>query len=79
MRERLKPYILEDMKRAREEGIPFMRPLFFDFPKDRITYEIEDKHLFGPDLLIAPVVKEGARKRKVYLPQVPAGPILMKR
>ena len=57
------------MKRAHEEGIPIMRPLFFDFPYDEITYEIEDEYMFGPDILVAPVVYKGARSRKVYLPQ----------
>jgi len=69
LRERIKPYIMEQMKRAHEEGIPIMRPLFFDFPYDEITYEIEDEYMFGPDILVAPVVYKGARSRKVYLPQ----------
>ena len=28
----------------------------------------EDEFLFGPDVLVAPVVQEGARGREVYLP-----------
>ena len=27
-----KPYLMEQMKRAHEEGILIMRPLFIDFP-----------------------------------------------
>jgi len=69
LRERLKPYIAEGMKRAHEEGIPLMRPLFFDFPQDQEAYLVEDEYMFGPDLLVAPVLEEGARKRRVYLPQ----------
>ena len=45
-----------------------MRPVFFDFEKDPITTEIEDQFLFGPDLLVAPIVKFEARSREVYLP-----------
>ncbi len=69
LRERLKPYIAEEAKKAHEEGAPLMRPLFLDFPEDPRVYEIEDQYLFGTDLLVAPVVYEGERKRKVYLPQ----------
>ncbi len=69
LRERLKPYIIEEMRKAHEEGIPLMRPLFFDFPEDCETYGIEDEYMFGPQLLVAPVVEEGARQRKVYLPK----------
>ncbi|MFW6007556.1 MAG: TIM-barrel domain-containing protein [Halanaerobiales bacterium] len=68
MRERLKPYIMQQMKLASEKGIPVMKPLFFDFPEDKACYEIEDEFLFGPDILVAPVLKEGLNQRKVYLP-----------
>jgi hypothetical protein len=29
---------------------------------------VEDQYMFGPDLLVAPVLTEGARSRRVYLP-----------
>jgi alpha-D-xyloside xylohydrolase len=69
LRERLKPYITEQMKKAHEDGTPVLRPLFFDFPNDEIAYEIEDEYMFGPDILVAPVLFEGMRSRKVYLPK----------
>lgn len=46
-----------------------MRPLFFDFPNDETTYEVEDEFMFGSDILVAPVYEEGAKSRKVYLPK----------
>jgi alpha-D-xyloside xylohydrolase len=68
MRERLRPYILEQMRLAHEKGIPPMRPLFFDFSGDEACASFDDEFLFGPDLLVAPVLTEGARSREVYLP-----------
>lgn len=68
MRERLRPYIMKQMHHVRETGIPPMRPLFVDFPSDTICYEVEDEYMFGPDLLVAPVLEADARSRKVYLP-----------
>ena len=68
MRERLRPYIMKQMHHAHETGIPLMRPLFVDFPSDTICYEVEDQYMFGPDLLVAPVLEADARSRKVYLP-----------
>ncbi len=68
LRERLKPYIMEQMKSAHEKGTPPMRPLFFDFPEDPQSWDIDDQMMFGPDYLVAPVLEEGARSRKVYLP-----------
>lgn len=68
LRERLKPYIREQMKAAHEKGTPVMRPLFYDFPEDRVSWEVEDQYMFGPDILVAPVLTAGAKTRKVYLP-----------
>lgn len=67
LRERLRPYILEQMDLAARKGTPPMRPLFFDFPADAGAASIDDQFMFGPDLLVAPVLFRGARKRNVYL------------
>ena len=68
LRERLRPYIHEQMRVASRDGVPPMRPLFVDFPQDPDAWRTEDEFLFGPDLLIAPVLEPGARMRDVYLP-----------
>ena len=68
LREKLRPYITEQMKAAHEKGSPVMRPLFYDFPQDPRSWEIEDQYMFGPSLLVAPVLCEGARERELYLP-----------
>lgn len=68
LRERLRPYIMEQMKQAHTKGTPPMRPLFFDSYHDPTCFAIEDEFMFGPDLLVAPVLHEGARSRQVYLP-----------
>ena len=48
---------------------PVMRPLFFDFPEDKKCWETEDVYMFGPDVLVAPVMELGARERTLYLPK----------
>ena len=53
---------------ASEDGTPVMRPLFYDFPDDRQSYTIEDQYMFGPDILVAPVLKAGASSRTIYFP-----------
>ncbi|MDT0341091.1 glycoside hydrolase family 31 protein [Streptomyces litchfieldiae] len=68
LRERLRPYVLTQMRAAHEEGLPPMRPLFLEFPDDERTWDVADTYLFGPDLLVAPVLEAGAREREVYLP-----------
>jgi alpha-D-xyloside xylohydrolase len=68
LRERLKPYVLRVMREAHEEGLPVMRPLFLEFPDDQATWSVDDSYLFGPDLLVAPVLTAGATARTAYLP-----------
>lgn len=68
LREKLRPYIRECMRRASETGEPVMRPLFFDFPEDQKAWETEDAYMFGKDLLVAPVMEAGVSERAVYLP-----------
>ncbi|NDJ78753.1 MAG: glycoside hydrolase family 31 protein [Chloroflexi bacterium] len=69
LRERLRPYIMDQMNKASTDGTPPMRPVFFDFPEDARCYTVDDEYMFGPDLLVAPVVSEGTRQRSVYLPE----------
>lgn len=69
IREAMKPYITRIMEEAHEKGTPIMRPLFYDFPKDQLCWDVTDQYMFGPDILVAPVLYEGVRSRKVYLPE----------
>jgi alpha-D-xyloside xylohydrolase len=68
MRERLRPYLHQQLDRASTEGLPAMRPLFVDFPDDPRAWAVEDQLMFGADILVAPVLEAGARRRTVYLP-----------
>ena len=69
IRENLRPYIRECMRRTSKTGEPVMRPMFFDFPEDTTCWEIEDQYMFGPSILVAPVMEMGQRERCVYLPK----------
>ncbi|MAT73330.1 MAG: family 31 glucosidase [Planctomycetaceae bacterium] len=68
LRERLLPYVIEQMDLAAAVGTPPMRPLFFDYPEDDAAAAVDDQFLFGPDLLVAPILFPGANSRTVYLP-----------
>ena len=68
LRERLRPYIKEQMQLIHDKGTPIMRPLFFDFKDDKAAWDVDDEYMFGPDILVAPVIEAGVKSRKVYLP-----------
>ncbi|HEY5563495.1 MAG TPA: glycoside hydrolase family 31 protein [Clostridiaceae bacterium] len=68
LREKMRPYIRTLMEAAHEKGTPIIRPLFYDFPEDKSSWEIKDQYMFGGDVLVAPILHEKERSRKVYLP-----------
>jgi hypothetical protein len=65
----LYPYILAADRQYRRTGMPLMRALVLEHPRDRRAGAVEDQFMFGDDLLAAPVLKAGARSRSVYLPR----------
>lgn len=68
LRYRLLPYIYAQAFQANQTGAPFMRALFVDYPNDKNVADITDEYMFGPSLLVAPVVEQGQDIRNVYLP-----------
>ena len=45
------------------------RPLVMDWRTDPQTWNIGDQFLFGPSILVNPVLKQNATHRSVYLPE----------
>jgi alpha-glucosidase len=68
LRYRLLPYLYTAVHEACTTGIPLMRPLVLEFSDDPRVFNLSDEYLFGPDLLVAPILDEGSVKREVYLP-----------
>ncbi len=50
-----------------KDGTP-MRGLVMDFPKDKVSRELNDEYMFGPAFLVSPVTEKGLKARPVYLP-----------
>ncbi|GHU15480.1 hypothetical protein FACS1894163_02320 [Spirochaetia bacterium] len=69
LRMNLLPYIYSEAVDVVQNNTPLMRPLLYDFPYDKKTFVIEDEYMFGRSLLVAPVLKENAADRPVYLPE----------
>lgn len=68
IRENLRDYVRNCMMEAHLHGTPVMRPLFYDFPEDKTCWGYEDEYMFGPDILVAPVMEAQTFTRSVYLP-----------
>lgn len=61
------PYRYAAAQQAARTGIPLLRALVLDYQDDPRARTIKDEYLFGPDLLVAPVIDENT-SRVVYLP-----------
>lgn len=73
LRLQLLPYLYTQRWRASTAHVPVLRPTFFDFADDPVTWADHDEMMVGPDLLVAPVFEPQARTRRLYLPRTPDG------
>lgn len=67
-RYRLIPYVLGIIEDAVRTGLPVQRSMALAFPDDSHAHEWDTQYLFGPAVLVAPVVKPGV-EHQVYLPE----------
>ncbi len=70
LRTQLFPEVWEAAQRYQQDGMPMMRHLGLVDPDHEMSWspETATEFLFGDDLLVAPVVEEGATERDVWLP-----------
>ncbi|MCG8510933.1 MAG: alpha-xylosidase, partial [Rhodospirillales bacterium] len=67
LRYRLLPYIDAVIAEAEKTGLPVMRPMALAHPDDVASWAFENQYMFGPDILIAPVLRPGGSVT-YYLP-----------
>ncbi len=68
LRYRLMPYIYSEAVRCGKTSWPMLRPLVLEYQDDPNTYTLDDQYLFGPSLLVAPILDE-SNQRRAYLPE----------
>lgn len=69
LRSRLMPYLYTAVRDGHDTGMPVMRALWIHHPGDHTAAARGDQYFWGRDILVAPVVEQGATTRRVYLPQ----------
>jgi alpha-D-xyloside xylohydrolase len=62
------PYTRSFLYAATRTGAPVVRALAFEYPDDERLANRADQYLYGSELLVAPVITEGATTRDVILP-----------
>ena len=69
LHERAEPLIMRLWRKAHATGMPIARPLWLRYPGDPRAAEQDQEWMLGSDVLVAPVVEQGARSRRVYFPR----------
>ncbi|SOC80424.1 oligosaccharide 4-alpha-D-glucosyltransferase [Salinimicrobium sediminis] len=69
LRYQLLPYNYTLAFRNSTEGLPLMRPLFFEEPDNFRLYSMAGTYLWGKDFLISPVLQENVSSQEVYFPK----------
>ena len=69
LRYRLQPYFYDLFRECEETGLPPMRALVLNYEDDPNVHELNDEFMLGDQMLVAPVVEQGARQRMIYLPK----------
>ncbi|MFZ1702804.1 MAG: TIM-barrel domain-containing protein [Saprospiraceae bacterium] len=68
LRYEMMPYNYNLAYRHFKYGEPLIAPLLFNFEKDLIAQNINDQYCWGKDIIVAPVVEKGIKRRLLYLP-----------
>lgn len=68
LRMALLPYFVAEAAHCVAARTPLMRPMLLDHADDAAATGLWDQYRLGRDLLVAPVMTEGATDRPVYLP-----------
>ncbi|RRN78136.1 DUF5110 domain-containing protein, partial [Pseudoxanthomonas sp. SGD-10] len=69
LRYQLLPYIYSLAGDVNRNNSTIMRPMVMDFKGDEKAIKQPYQYMFGPSILVAPVVKPEIREWKVYLPE----------
>lgn len=71
LRYRLMPYIYSMAWQVHDKDYTIQRPLVMDWRLDPKTHDVGDQFMFGPAMLVNPVLKRDVQQRSLYLPDVP--------
>jgi alpha-glucosidase (family GH31 glycosyl hydrolase) len=74
LRRAFQPYLYTEARRTYDTGLAFVRPLYYDWPEAKESYQTRGEYNFGDSLIIAPITSpvDGDSQlaaKQVWLPQ----------
>ena len=65
LRAEMMPYLYTSIWQATQSSVPFLRPLYVEYPEVEATYRNAQEYLFGDNLLVAPITQPGVGPNRV--------------
>lgn len=69
LRYRFLPHLYNLAHKSHTKGELIIKPLFFNYPDDENTYNLDNQYLVGDSILVAPVVTPWLPWKRLYLPE----------
>ena len=63
----LMPYLQKEAVQTSQSGVPMMRAMVLEFPKDLATHDLDQQYMLGESLLVAPIFNDKGQK-DFYVP-----------
>lgn len=63
------PYLYDLLEEGTRTGLPVMRGMVLEYPHDEVAKNCNEQFMAGENLLVAPVIMQGAIYKNVYLPK----------
>lgn len=68
LRYKLLPYNYTLAFENNQQGLPLMRPLFYDEPQNAALYSVANTYFWGHEFLVNPILKAGVTEAEIYFP-----------
>lgn len=65
LRSQLIPYIYSTSRQSEKESVPFIKPMYYDYPSDEKAYTFDEQYFLGDALLSSPISHPGEGEDKI--------------
>ena len=70
LRHRMIPYIYSMNRLTQENGLPLVRPMYYEYPENSDAYSVGNEYFFGTQLIVAPITRKTSEKTNMAFTDV---------